>query len=116
MLNERDLALAVDIVAAANQVQQFVEGHDLESFRGDPKTSSAVLLQMLIIGEAAKGLTAQFRSEHSELPWSEIIRMHDKLIHHYRRTDLELVWETAERDIPEVLRVLAPLAVQSEEG
>jgi uncharacterized protein with HEPN domain len=68
-----------------------------------------VILQLLIIGEASKRLTQRFYSEHSALPWSQIVRMRDRLIHHYRRTDLELIWETVEHDIPELLRVLEPL-------
>jgi uncharacterized protein with HEPN domain len=38
MLGEDDLAAAVDIVAAAQQILQFVEGLDLETFRADAKT------------------------------------------------------------------------------
>lgn len=110
MLAESDLAAVVDIVAAARQILRFVEGMDFERFRDDVRTSSAVILHLLIIGEASKRLTAQFHADHSGLPWSEIIRMRDRLIHHYRRTDLRQVWLTAEKDIPELLTVLAPLA------
>jgi uncharacterized protein with HEPN domain len=101
---------AAIVVAAARQILQFVEGMDFDGFRGDSKTSSAVILQLLIIGEASKRLTTAFHSDHPELPWSEIIRMRDRLIHHYRRTDLRQVWLTIEKDVPELLRVLAPLA------
>ena len=110
MPTEDDLAAVVDIVAAARQATRFVEGMDLEAFRGDAKTSSAVILQLLIIGEASKRLSAKFHAEHPQLPWSEIIRMRDRLIHHYRRTDLRQVWLTVEKDLPTLLRTLEPLA------
>jgi uncharacterized protein with HEPN domain len=54
-------------------------------------------------------------AEHPDLPWSQIIRMRDRLIHHYRRTDLEQVWGTVEKDVPEVLRVLEPLLAEVRE-
>lgn len=79
------------------------------TFREDEKTSSAVILQLLIIGEAAKRLTAEFHVEHPELPWSDIVRMRDRLIHHYRKTDLGEVWLTVKRDLPHLLRILDPI-------
>jgi uncharacterized protein with HEPN domain len=36
--------------------------------------------------------------------------MRDRLIHHYRRTDVRQVWLTVEKDIPTLLRALEPLA------
>jgi len=47
---EHDTAAIVDIVMAARQALQFVEGSDLEQFRHDAKTSAAMILQLLIIG------------------------------------------------------------------
>lgn len=109
MPHESDFAAIVDIVTASRQALQFVEGLDLEQFRADSKTLAAVILQLLILGEASKRLSADFCSDHPELPWSEIGRMRDKLIHHYRRTDPDQVWATVAKDLPEVLRVLEPL-------
>jgi len=109
MRSERDLAVVVDIVNAGRQILQFVEGMDVEGFRRDPKTSSAVILQFLIIGEASKRLSDGFHAEHSEIPWSEIVRMRDLLIHHYRRTDLRQVWSTVQTDLAPLLAALEPL-------
>lgn len=114
MPRENDLAAIVDIVTASREALKFVEGMDLDQFRADTKTISAVILQLLILGEAAKRLSADFCSDHPELPWSEISRMRDRLIHHYRRTDPEQVWQTVQRDLVEVLRVLEPLVSAGE--
>ena len=35
--------------------------------------------------------------------------MRDKLIHAYDQVDLDEVWRTVERDIPELLRFIEPL-------
>lgn len=107
---EADIAAVVDIVTAARECRRFVKGMDLEGFREDSKTSSAVILQLLIIGEASKRLSSDFRAARPDVPWSEMIRMRDRLIHHYRRTDLGQVWVTVQRDLPELLNALQPLA------
>lgn len=72
MPSERDLGVVVDIVTAARQILHFVEGMDLGEFRRDPKTSSAVILQLLIVGEASKRLSDEFHEEHREIPWSDL--------------------------------------------
>ena len=109
MPSEKNLAVVVDIVTAARQILRFVEGMDLDEFRRDPKTSSAVILQLLIIGEASKRLPGEFHEEHREIPWSDIMRMRDLLIHHYRRTDLRQVWSTVQTDLSPLLEALEPL-------
>jgi uncharacterized protein with HEPN domain len=109
MPSEKDLGVVVDIVAAARQTLRFVEGMDLNEFRDDPRTSSAVILQLLIIGEASKRLSDEFHEKHREIPWSDIVRMRDLLIHHYRRTDLRQVWSTVQTDLSPLLATLEPL-------
>ena len=116
MPGEKDLAAIVDVVAAGRQALSFVEGMDLDGFRSDPKTSSAVIFQLLIIGEASKRLSSGFHAEHPELPWSDIVRMRDRLIHHYHRTDLQRVWLTVENDVPKLVEALEPYAKPPQEG
>jgi uncharacterized protein with HEPN domain len=54
---------------------------------------SAVLHQLLIIGEAVKRISPEFRVAHPEVPWKLIAGTRDKLIHFYEGVDLEEVWE-----------------------
>lgn len=105
---DRDSALVLDIVGAARQAQAFVEGLDGPSFQRDSKTQAAVIYQLLIIGEAAKNLTEQFRSHHPGVPWSDIARMRGRLIHHYTKTNSAQVWKTVEQDLPLLLSSLEP--------
>ncbi len=44
-----------DILAAMESIEAFVAGMDLEAFRADDKTASAVIRKFEIIGEAAEG-------------------------------------------------------------
>ena len=61
----------------------FVQGFDKTSFINDWKTRSAVLYQLTVIGEAVKRLSKEFRTEHSQIPWTLIAGMRDNLIHGY---------------------------------
>lgn len=105
----RDEGTLLDIVRAARLILEFTEGLDRESFLGDAKTQSAVLHQLLILGEAVKRLSLEFRGKHPEVPWALVAGMRDVLIHEYNEVDLEEVWRATKRDVPDLLRLLQPL-------
>ena len=78
---ERDRSTLLDMIQAAELVLEFTAGMDRAMFLKDVKTQSAVLHQLMVIGEAVKRLSAEFRATHSQVPWSLIAGMRDKLIH-----------------------------------
>jgi uncharacterized protein with HEPN domain len=107
---DRDIASLHDMVQAAKNVRNFVAGMDRQSFLGDIRTQSAVIHQVLIIGEACKRLSQAFRTSHPNVPWTLIARTRDILIHHYEGVDLEEIWRIVERDIPTILNDLNSIA------
>ena len=46
------------------------------------------------------------------IPWELIAGMRDKLIHEYDDVDMDEVWKTAEKDVPDFLHLLEPLLPQ----
>lgn len=73
----RDDAWLLDIVQAARLALDFVGGMDEAAFKSDLKTQAAVTRQIEIIGEAAKRLSDEFRSQHPALPLRDVARMRD---------------------------------------
>jgi uncharacterized protein with HEPN domain len=71
---------------------------------------------LLVIGEAVKRLSTEFRAAHSATPWGLIAGMRDKLIHAYDEIDLDEVWRTVAIDIPKLLAQLEPLASHDRES
>ena len=109
MSNNRDRAALLDMLNAAQKVLQYKAGMNKVAFLDDDKTQSAVVFQLLIIGEAVKRLSSDLRAQHPEIPWSLIAGMRDNLIHRYDDIDLDEVWKTAEVDIPVLLTALESL-------
>jgi uncharacterized protein with HEPN domain len=103
---ERDRAALLDIARAARLVLDFIEGLDKAAFLEDIKTQSSVSHQLMIMGEAAKRLSGDFRSHYPEIPWTLIAGMRDKLIHGYDIVDLDEVWKTVTQDVPDLLNWL----------
>ena len=71
----RDITLFVnDICTACKDIQNFTAGMEVEQFIQDKKTSSAVIRQFEIIGEAVKYLPDDLKMKYPEIPWKSYCR------------------------------------------
>lgn len=100
---QRDPQTLVDLRDACQLIRQFIAGVDEAAFSQNVEKQSAVLHQLMVIGEGVKRLSEEFRDAHLQIPWRDVARMRDKLIHHYDVVDLKLVWVSVSRDIPVLL-------------
>lgn len=105
----RDQQSIQDIWNAAQEILNFTAGMDYEALAADRRTQAAVLYEILIIGEAANRLSPKFRSQHSSIPWKDIIGMRNILAHQYDKVDTEVVWDVVHQDIPELLSLIQSL-------
>ena len=83
-------------------IEKFMEDVSKEAFLSNVKKQYVVLRRLEIIGEATKNLSENLKVNYPQVPWKEIAGMRDKLVHQYFGVDLELVWETMRRELPEL--------------
>lgn len=69
---------------------KFAEGLSRADLELHDVNTSAILCQIMIIGKATKRLSSDFRTQHPELPWSDMAGMRDILAHQYDRLDFDL--------------------------
>jgi len=105
----RDETTLLSMAEAARWVVSFVQGLSKDAFLDDARTQSAVLYQLIVMGEAAKRLSTEFRTQHPEIPLSLIAGMRDHLIHGYDLVDWDEVWKTATSDVADLLTLIEPL-------
>jgi len=91
-----------DILDGIIEIEAFVKGLDYSNFKTDRKTILAVIRDIEVIGEAAKNISRVIRKKYPEIPWKDIVGMRDKLIHGYFGIDLEILWETIQKDLPQL--------------
>ncbi len=102
MSNKKEHDVTLDlIIQAADKLGEFSAGYDLEKFLQDRKTQSAVIMQLVVIGELTKRLPEEIKKQIN-LPWKEIAGFRDFAVHAYFELDLKKVWETVSSDIPVV--------------
>jgi uncharacterized protein with HEPN domain len=87
---------------ATKEALEFVRGKR----RADLDTNRMLVLSLVkeleIIGEAAGKVSAEIRSQYGAVPWLDITGMRNRLIHAYFDVDLDIVWSTVTKDLPQL--------------
>jgi uncharacterized protein with HEPN domain len=110
----RDDARLLDMLLAAKEVGRYTEGVTLEEFQRNRMLQHAVLRLVEIVGEAARNISAEFKTAHPEIPWSGIISMRNRLAHEYFRVTSDKVWEVVDKDLPALVGLIEPLVLPDE--
>lgn len=105
-MKRHDLAWLADILDSAVLVHNFVVG---VTFEADVLLQLGVSRLLETIGEAAKNVGDEYKSDHPEIPWKQMAGMRDVLIHAYHEVDLDEVWRIVTRSIPDLIRQMEPL-------
>lgn len=94
---------------AATDACSFVDGMGKGDFLEDKRTQQAVIMSLVIIGEAATKVMdgyAGFTQAHPEVPWRSMRGMRNRIAHGYFDVNLDVVWETVQAALPELLKQL----------
>ena len=92
---------------AAADACSFVEGLSKADFLDDKRTQQAVIMSLVIVGEAAtKVMDAyeDFARCHPDVPWRSMRGMRNRMTHGYFNMNLDVVWETVQTALPELLK------------
>lgn len=99
MRDERERLL--DMLEAIHKIEQYVNAESgAKGFNADELVQVWVLHHLQIIGEAASGISTEFREKHPEIAWGGMIGMRQVLVHGYFETDAAIVWKVVEHDLP----------------
>ncbi|MBI4756325.1 MAG: DUF86 domain-containing protein [Betaproteobacteria bacterium] len=97
---------------AATDACGFVEGLSKEDFLADKRTQQAVIMSLIVIGEAATKVMdgyAEFTDQHRQVPWRSMRGMRDRIAHGYFDINLDVVWDTVQSALPNLLEQLRTL-------
>ena len=95
-----ELACLQDMMTAADRAVRYLQGLDRDAFLDKDEKQSAVFGQLVILGEAARRLSVEYRDAHPEIPWHKIIGLRNRIVHGYDEIDWSIVWEVVTQELP----------------
>ena len=89
--------------------------NDLLCSPGGMMRLDAICMNLIALGEAVKGLDKQTHGQllprYPEVYWSGVMRMRDKIAHHYFEIDTDVVFLTVQQDVPKMKEVIDRMIV-----
>ncbi len=81
-------------------------GTQVDTFKKNNIFRDSIAMKIFQIGELTKELDRQYKNfineTENEVPWRSIIRMRERFAHHYGDMDLDIIFNTALKDIPQL--------------
>jgi len=84
-------------------------------FEADELVQIWVIHHIEILGVAARGVSEALQQRHPEVPWRAIVGMRNVLSHRYFGIDVDAVWTTVERDLPQLKAMLEAILPELDE-
>jgi uncharacterized protein with HEPN domain len=85
----------------------------LEELRKNSLIKKGIVMSLLNIGELASKLPGEFTDKHSQIPWRSMVGMRNFAAHGYHIMNLEIVWDTAQTSIPELIDFIEKLFMET---
>ena len=108
-MSKDDLRYVGHMLDCAHQIEKFLAGKARAQYDADEVLRLAVIHLIQTMGEAARLVSDDFRQQHPQVPWPQIVGMRNRIVHDYLNVDFDITWEVASRDVPVLVQSLAPL-------
>lgn len=103
------------MLEAISLIGSYVEGFSKADFLADKRTQQAVILNIVVIGEAATRLAdeyPEFVARYPEVQWKSMRGMRNRMAHGYFDINLDIVWDTIQQSIPTLAQQIQQIRQQ----
>lgn len=101
--SDRWLADLDSMIVACERAAGYVEGMDYDGFLDDDRTIDAVVMNLIVLAEAVKGIPDDIRARYPAVPWQEIKAFRNRAAHTSQTVDLSLdvsiIWRIASAEL-----------------
>lgn len=94
---------------AAQKAIAFVNNRTFQDLENDEILALALVKLIEIVGEAASRISKEYQAEHTQISWSAMTGMRNRLVHAYFDINLRILWQTTQEDLPSLILELNKL-------
>ena len=105
-MNRRDVNLLRLMLEAAHDARSFIAGESRQSLDRDKKLLFALTKSMETISRIAVQVSDEAKAGCPDVPWRELIELSPNLTHAYFHIDADMLWQTATRELPQLVIAL----------
>ncbi|MFN0165417.1 MAG: DUF86 domain-containing protein [Bryobacteraceae bacterium] len=105
-----DLLYAGHMLDCARDAISLLGGRTRCEFDADKALRLALTHLLQTIGEAARRVSSEYRSQHASIPWDAIIGMRHRVVHDYMNVDEDIVWEVVTKELGSLIQQLEALS------
>ena len=99
------------ILEAIHKIEEYTLKSNMEDFKNNSMLHDAVLLQLLIIGEAIANTDNKIL-EKFDYPWHLARSFRNFIAHKYFGINLKQAWNTVNKDLPELKKIVLKIIDQ----
>ncbi len=100
---------------AIEYIMEYTNGKDFESFTNDRLTFDATARNFQIIGEAVKKIPEEITDKYPDIPWKDMARFRDKIVHDYDGVNHRVLWDVIQNKLPQLLEDIKKMPVKEED-
>ncbi|MFA5415093.1 MAG: DUF86 domain-containing protein [Methanoregula sp.] len=101
-MNDRSSILYLsEMLSSMEKIERYLAGCTYADFVQQDQLVDAVERNIEKIGEAAAAIPDTIRKSHPEIPWTSMVGLRNKVIHHYFGVNYEVIFQIATKNIPE---------------
>ena len=108
MKANRDSELLLMITEHCQRIEDACNrfGNSLDAFESDADYQDVINMNIFQIGELANQVSDETKVKYNEIPWHQLYGIRNIMAHAYIKVDTKIVWDTVQKDIPRLKKVL----------
>ncbi len=109
-MSKRDHRLFLaDMLEAIEKIERYTQGLSREGLWEDELVADAVVRNLEVIGEAARYLPDELRSNAADIDWRRVVGLRNVIAHEYFAVDLDVVWVIIKQNLPQLKEAVLSL-------
>ncbi|KKU44378.1 MAG: putative cytosolic protein [Berkelbacteria bacterium GW2011_GWA2_46_7] len=97
---DRDKLHLLHIRDAIEKIELYSKDVALTDFAKSGLVFDAIMMQIIVVGEAVNGLSEEFKERHHDMPWHQAVGLRNQTAHGYLDIKANIVWKTLKEDLP----------------